>query len=122
MLVAPVSASTAGRDNASSLTIRVSGGPRRAAKALATHSAALAANQTIGRTVRRGLGLDRARLVVSAAAPIHPDLVRWFHGLGLPIAEVYGQTEDCGPATLNPPDAIRIGSVGRPIPGLEMRA
>ena len=41
--------------------------------------------------------------------------------MGLPIAEVYGQTEDCGPATLNPPDAIRIGSVGRAIPGLEIR-
>ena len=58
---------------------------------------------------------------MSAAAPIHPDLVRWFHGIGLPIAEVYGQTEDCGPATINPPDAIRIGSVGRAIPGLEIR-
>jgi long-chain acyl-CoA synthetase len=57
---------------------------------------------------------------VSAAAPIHADLLRWFDGIGLPIAEVYGQTEDCGPATINPPDAIRIGSVGRPIPGLEV--
>ena len=95
--------------------------PRRSAKALATHSAALAANQTIGRVLRRKLGLDQARLLVSAAAPIHPDLVRWFHGIGLPIAEVYGQTEDCGPATLNPPDAIRIGSVGRALPGLEIR-
>ncbi len=93
----------------------------RSPRTLAIHVAAIAASQTLGRTVRRHLGLDRARLVVSAAAPIHPDLVRWFHGLGLPIAEVYGQTEDCGPATLNPPGAIRIGSVGRPIPGLEVR-
>jgi long-chain acyl-CoA synthetase len=95
--------------------------PRWSAKGLATHTAAFAANQTIGRAVRRKLGLDQARLLVSAAAPIHPDLVRWFHGIGLPIAEVYGQTEDCGPATINPPDAIRIGSVGRAIPGLEIR-
>jgi long-chain acyl-CoA synthetase len=95
--------------------------PAGSARAVATHVAAVTANQTLGRVVRRQLGLDEARLVVSAAAPIHPDLVRWFHGLGLPIAEVYGQTEDCGPATLNPPDAIRIGSVGRPIPGLEIR-
>jgi long-chain acyl-CoA synthetase len=58
---------------------------------------------------------------VSSAAPIHPDLVRWFHALGLPIAEVWGQTEDCGPATLNPPDAIRIGTVGVALPGLEVR-
>jgi long-chain acyl-CoA synthetase len=95
--------------------------PAGSPRAAATHAAAVAANRAVGRAVRRGLGLDHARLVVSAAAPIHPDLVRWFHGLGLPIAEVYGQTEDCGPATLNPPDAIRIGSVGRPIPGLEIR-
>jgi long-chain acyl-CoA synthetase len=93
----------------------------RSSKGFAISAAAFAANQTIGRTVRRKLGLDHARLLVSAAAPIHPDLVRWFHGLQLPIAEVYGQTEDCGPATLNPPDAIRIGSVGPPIPGLEIR-
>jgi long-chain acyl-CoA synthetase len=80
----------------------------------------LCVDQTLGRMVRYRLGLDRARFLTSAAAPIHPDLVCWFHGIGLPIAEVYGQTEDTGPATVNPPDAIRIGSVGLPIPGLEV--
>jgi long-chain acyl-CoA synthetase len=95
--------------------------PHGSLGAVAVHAGAAAANQTLGRVIRRNLGLDHARYVVSSAAPIHPDLVRWFHGIGLPVAEVYGQTEDCGPATLNPPDAIRIGSVGRPIPGLEVR-
>ena len=80
-----------------------------------------ALDRTIGAKLRRQLGLDRARVIVSSAAPIHPDLLRWFHSLGIPIAEVWGQTEDCGPATLNPPDAIRIGTVGRPLPGLEVR-
>ena len=80
-----------------------------------------ALDQTIGAPLRRKLGLDQARILVSAAAPIHPDLVRWFHGIGLPIAEGYGQTEDAGPTTLNPPDAIRIGTVGVPIPGVEVR-
>jgi len=75
----------------------------------------------VGGRIRRRLGLDKARLVVSAAAPISPELVRWFHGIGLPIVEVYGQTEDCGPATINPPEAIRIGTVGRPIEGLRIR-
>ncbi len=75
---------------------------------------------TIAPLIRRSLGLDRARLLVSSAAPIHPDLLRWFEGIGLPIAEVYGQTEDCGPATMNIPGSIRIGSVGRPIPGLDV--
>ncbi|MFP5487599.1 MAG: AMP-dependent synthetase/ligase, partial [Acidimicrobiia bacterium] len=69
-------------------------------------------DRTLGAKLRKQLGLDQARIVVSSAAPIHPDLVRWFHGIGIPIAEVWGQTEDCGPATLNPPDAIRIGTVG----------
>ena len=78
-------------------------------------------DRSIGAKLRKQLGLDQARIVVSSAAPIHPDLIRWFHGLGIPIAEVWGQTEDCGPATLNPPDAIRIGTVGLPLPGLEVR-
>ncbi len=87
---------------------------------LATAGTLFSIDQTLGRVIRRRVGLDRARLLVSAAAPIHPDLVRWFDGIGLSIAEVYGQTEDCGPATINPPDAIRIGSVGLPLPGLEV--
>ena len=80
-----------------------------------------ATDLVIGRAIRRSLGLDRARILVSAAAPIHPDLLRFFHGIGLPIAEVYGQTEDCGPTTINPPERIRIGTVGPPIPGVDVR-
>jgi long-chain acyl-CoA synthetase len=76
---------------------------------------------TLGAAIRRRLGLDKARILVSGAAPIHADLLRWFRHLGLPIAEVYGQTEDCGPTSLNPPDRIRIGTVGPPIPGVEVR-
>jgi long-chain acyl-CoA synthetase len=76
---------------------------------------------SLGRTVRRGLGLDQARVLVSSAAPIHPDRLRWFTGIGLPICEVWGQTEDCGPATMNPPDGVRIGSVGPALPGVEIR-
>ncbi|MCB0992293.1 MAG: AMP-binding protein, partial [Acidimicrobiales bacterium] len=89
-------------------------------RSIAERAGNLVIEQTLARAVRHKLGLDQARLVASAAAPIHPDLVNWFHGIGLPIAEVYGQTEDCGPATMNPPDAIRIGSVGKAIPGLEV--
>ncbi len=77
-------------------------------------------DRTIGAQLRHKVGLDQARMVVSSAAPIHPDLVRWFHAIGVPIAEVWGQTEDCGPATINPPSAIRIGTVGRALPGLEI--
>lgn len=75
----------------------------------------------VGRTIRRELGLDKARFLVSGAAPVHPDLLRWFDGLGLPIAEVYGQTENCGASTVGPPGALRFGTVGRPLPGVELR-
>jgi len=78
-------------------------------------------DRLVGSRIRRQIGLDRARILVSGAAPVHPDLLWWFSMLRLPIAEVYGQTEDCGPTTLNPPDAIRIGSVGRAMPGLDVR-
>ncbi len=78
-------------------------------------------DKLVGSKIRSQFGLDKARIVVSAAAPISPDLVRWFHGIGLPIAEVYGQTEDCGPATMNRPGAIRIGTVGTPLPGVQIR-
>jgi long-chain acyl-CoA synthetase len=75
----------------------------------------------IGRTIRSELGLDKARHLVSGAAPVHPDLLRWFHGLGLPVAEVYGQTENCGVTTMNPPGGVRIGTVGPAVPGVELR-
>ena len=81
----------------------------------------VALDRVVGRSVRAGLGLDRARFLVSGAAPVHPDLLRWFDGMGLPIAEVYGQTEDCGVTTLNPPGGIRIGTVGPAVPGVEVR-
>ena len=81
----------------------------------------LALDRLVGTALRTRLGLDRARLLVSGAAPIHPDLVHWFLGLGLPIAEGYGQTEVALATTLNPPDAIRVGTVGPPLPGVQVR-
>jgi long-chain acyl-CoA synthetase len=75
----------------------------------------------VGHAMRRKLGLDEARILVSGAAPIHPDLLRFFDAVGLEIAEVYGQTEDCGPTSLNPPSRIKIGTVGPPLPGVEVR-
>ncbi|MFN3218158.1 MAG: AMP-dependent synthetase/ligase [Acidimicrobiales bacterium] len=80
-----------------------------------------ALDETVGRTLRHGMGLDHARVLVSAAAPIHPDLLAWFAAIGMDIAEVWGQTEDCGPATMNPPDAIKRGTVGLPLSGIELR-
>jgi long-chain acyl-CoA synthetase len=78
-------------------------------------------DDTIGRKLRHGLGLDRAHVLITAAAPIHPDLIRWFHAIGLPLLELYGQTEDCGPTTANSPGSNKIGTVGPPIPGVEIK-
>ncbi len=76
---------------------------------------------SIGAVLRRQVGLDRARVVVTAAAPAHPDLIRWFHAIGLPMVQIYGQTEDCGPTAANRLDDNRIGTVGKPLPGISVR-
>ena len=79
------------------------------------------AEQMMFRPLREALGLGECRCAVSGAAPINPDILKFFHAVGIPIMEVYGQTEDCGPTSLNPPERIKIGTVGPPIPGVEVR-
>jgi long-chain acyl-CoA synthetase len=78
-------------------------------------------DRTIGAAIRQQLGLDQAHVLVTAAAPIHPDLIRWFHAIGLPLIQMYGQTEDCGAGTGNHADHMRIGTVGSALPGISVR-
>ncbi|HEY0988935.1 MAG TPA: AMP-binding protein [Kofleriaceae bacterium] len=73
------------------------------------------------RPLQERLGLRRCRLPVSGAAPISRDLLLWFHGIGIPVLEGYGQTEGAGTSHLNLPGAIRLGTVGRPLPQVECR-
>jgi long-chain acyl-CoA synthetase len=68
------------------------------------------------KNVRRMIGIDRCRWVATGAAPISPDLIKWYLALGVPMIEAYGQTESAGIATLMPADAIRLGSIGRAVP------
>jgi long-chain acyl-CoA synthetase len=75
----------------------------------------------VGKRIRGGMGLDRTHILISAAAPIHPDLIRWFHAIGLPVVELYGQTEGCGPTTCNAIEDNRVGTVGRALPGERVR-
>jgi long-chain acyl-CoA synthetase len=75
-----------------------------------------AAYYLVFRNIRRMLGLDRCRLAFTGAAPIAPDLIRWYLALGIDMREVYGQTENCGVATVMPPDRIKLGSVGKAAP------
>jgi long-chain acyl-CoA synthetase len=81
----------------------------------------LALDKLVLHKIRAALGLERCDLALSAAAPINPDLIRFFHALGVKIAEGYGQSEDNGPTTWNPPDAVKIGTVGTALPGIELR-
>jgi long-chain acyl-CoA synthetase len=71
--------------------------------------------------VKRSIGLHRARGAATGAAPIAPDLIRWYLALGLDMLEVYGQTENTGLATAMPPDHIKLGTVGTARPGTEVR-
>jgi long-chain acyl-CoA synthetase len=88
---------------------------------LALRLANRAAYWLVFRNIRRMLGLDRCRIAFTGAAPIAPDLIRWYLALGIDMREVYGQTENCGVATLMPSDRIKLGSVGKAAPWGEVR-
>lgn len=78
-------------------------------------------DRTIGARIRHEIGLDEARVVVTAAAPSHPDLIGWFHAIGLRLLQIYGQTEGCGPTTANRMAKVRIGTVGTALPGMSVK-
>jgi long-chain acyl-CoA synthetase len=73
------------------------------------------------RNIRISMGIDRCRWLFTGAAPIAPDLIRWYLALGMNMYEVYGQTENTGLATVMPADAIKLGTVGKPVPYGEVR-
>ncbi len=62
--------------------------------------------------VRKLIGIHRARFLVTGAAPISPELVKWYLSLGVPMLEVWGMTETCGAATGVPANRIKPGSIG----------
>ncbi|MEY4538165.1 MAG: hypothetical protein RL171_2316, partial [Pseudomonadota bacterium] len=62
--------------------------------------------------VRKLIGIHRARFLVTGAAPISPDLVRWYLALGVPMLEVWGMTETCGASTGVPLTKMKPGSIG----------
>jgi long-subunit acyl-CoA synthetase (AMP-forming) len=67
------------------------------------------------------LGLDRCEVAVCAAAPVPVEVLGFFIDLGLPLCELYGLSETSAVATANPMDAPRLGTVGTPVPGAELR-
>jgi len=78
-------------------------------------------DEAVLRPIRGLLGLDQAAVVVSAAAPLPPDVGAFFAGLGLAILDVYGMTETTGAFTTNTSAAFKLGTVGRPVPGVEVK-
>ncbi|MBL8288948.1 MAG: long-chain fatty acid--CoA ligase [Rubrivivax sp.] len=71
--------------------------------------------------VRKMIGIDRARLLVTGAAPISPDLVKWYLALGVPMLEVWGMSESCGASTYMPAARVKPGSIGVACPWNEVR-
>ncbi|AYF87647.1 AMP-dependent synthetase [Pseudomonas sp. DY-1] len=71
--------------------------------------------------IRRGLGLDRARVLVSGAAPIPVALLEWYRRIGLTICEGYGMTENFAYGNFNRPGQVRFGTVGRVMPDNDLR-
>lgn len=71
--------------------------------------------------VRKMIGIHRARYLLTSAAPISPELIRWYYALGIPMLEAWGQTETGGLGTLTRPGQIKLGTVGKPAPGTEVR-
>jgi len=62
--------------------------------------------------VRKVIGVHRTKVCITGAAPISPDLVRWYMALGVEMYEVWGQTESCGAITANPAGKVKPGSIG----------
>ncbi|MEQ8276973.1 MAG: long-chain fatty acid--CoA ligase [Deltaproteobacteria bacterium] len=84
-------------------------------------SAYAAADRLVLLPLRDKLGLDRVRMAATGAAPISPEVVDYFQAIGVPLVEVYGQTESSAVITLNSPGFRAPGKVGEPAEGLELR-
>lgn len=78
-------------------------------------------NSLVRKSITRKLGLSKAEFIVSGAAPISADLVKWFEKLGIKIMQAYGMTEDCVYAHFNRHNDNRHGTVGKPLQGLTVK-
>ena len=79
------------------------------------------ADEALFSKLRAALGLDEFVAVSVSAAPIPVEVLEFFHAIGIPIGELWGMSETCGVITINPPDRIKIGTVGPPAPGVEVK-
>jgi long-chain acyl-CoA synthetase len=75
----------------------------------------------VAKKVLTALGLDQCSIAAGGAAPMPPELLRWYDALGLPIIEVYGMTENCGVSHATLPGVQRPGTVGKAYDGVQSR-
>ena len=73
------------------------------------------------KNLRRMIGLDRLRRGTTGAAPISPDLLRWYRAIGVPVLEGYGMTESSGVISVNVMEDFKTGSIGKVVPGGEVK-
>jgi len=79
------------------------------------------ADEQIFSNLRKALGLDEIVGANVGAAPTPVEVLEFFHAIGIPVAELWGMSETCGVATCNPPEKVKLGSVGPPVQGIEIR-
>jgi long-chain acyl-CoA synthetase len=73
------------------------------------------------RALRDRIGMRKVRYAASGAAPIAPEVLKFFMGIGVPMHEVYGMTENAAIATTNLPGRVKLGTVGEPHKGIELK-
>src|SRR4051794_26379950 len=71
--------------------------------------------------LRAMLGLDQVVAINVGAAPTPLEVLEFFHAIGLPLAELWGMSETCGAGAVNPPEKIKLGTVGPAAPGVEIK-
>jgi long-chain acyl-CoA synthetase len=75
----------------------------------------------VSNKIKLAIGFDRIRHCITGAAPLSNEILEFFTSLDIPIREVYGQSEGSGPTTFNTPSQTKIGTVGPPLPGVEVK-
>lgn len=79
------------------------------------------ASRLLHRKAKKAIGFDRLRHALCGAAPISPETLHFLNGLDIGVRELWGMSETCGAGACNLPGATRLGSVGRPYPGTEIK-
>jgi long-subunit acyl-CoA synthetase (AMP-forming) len=87
----------------------------------ALQAAVARADAALFSKLRVQLGFDKVAAVNAGAAPTPVEVIEFFHAIGIPLAELWGMSETCGSGTCNPNSRIKIGTVGPPAPGIELK-